>query len=129
MGGARTCTRVVDRGNQEWTIQRNWQHMVRKTQNEDKQNDEQHEPTKTWGKPRCSRRVSNSFLLYGTPDVTNIIKHCGRWILSMQIFYNNKRCDFQIALYTFKLKPTKPKYRYVTCSVCYMRYKCIFLYL
>jgi len=26
------------RGNQEWTIQRNWQHCVNKTQNEDKQN-------------------------------------------------------------------------------------------
>ena len=25
-------------GNQEWTIQRNWQHRVHKTQNEDKQN-------------------------------------------------------------------------------------------
>jgi hypothetical protein len=26
------------RGNQEWTIQRNWQHRVHKTQGEDKQN-------------------------------------------------------------------------------------------
>ena len=26
------------RGNQEWTIQRNWQHLVHKTQDEDKQN-------------------------------------------------------------------------------------------
>ena len=26
------------RGNQEWTIQRNYQHWVNKTQNEDKQN-------------------------------------------------------------------------------------------
>jgi len=26
------------RGNQEWTIQRNWQHWVYKTQDEDKQN-------------------------------------------------------------------------------------------
>ena len=26
------------RGNQEWTIQRNWQHWVHKTQGEDKQN-------------------------------------------------------------------------------------------
>jgi hypothetical protein len=26
------------RGNQEWTIQRNWQHWVHKTQDEDKQN-------------------------------------------------------------------------------------------
>jgi hypothetical protein len=25
-------------GNQEWTIQRNWQHWVHKTQDEDKQN-------------------------------------------------------------------------------------------
>ena len=26
------------RGNQEWTIQKNWQHWVHKTQEEDKQN-------------------------------------------------------------------------------------------
>jgi hypothetical protein len=26
------------RGNQKWTIQRNWQHRVHKTQDEDKQN-------------------------------------------------------------------------------------------
>jgi hypothetical protein len=26
------------RGNQEWTIQRNWQHLVHKTEDEDKQN-------------------------------------------------------------------------------------------
>jgi hypothetical protein len=26
------------RGNEEWTIQRNWQHWVYKTQDEDKQN-------------------------------------------------------------------------------------------
>jgi hypothetical protein len=26
------------RGNQEWTIQRNWQHRVHETHNEDKQN-------------------------------------------------------------------------------------------
>ena len=26
------------RGNQEWTIQRNWQHWVHRTQDEDKQN-------------------------------------------------------------------------------------------
>jgi len=26
------------RGNQEWTIQRNWQHWVHKTQDGDKQN-------------------------------------------------------------------------------------------
>ena len=26
------------RGNEEWTIQRNWQHLVHKTQDEDKQN-------------------------------------------------------------------------------------------
>ena len=26
------------RGNQEWTIQRHWQHWVHKTQDEDKQN-------------------------------------------------------------------------------------------
>jgi hypothetical protein len=26
------------RGNKEWTIQRNWQHLVHKTQDEDKQN-------------------------------------------------------------------------------------------
>ena len=26
------------RGNEEWTIQRNWQHWVHKTQDEDKQN-------------------------------------------------------------------------------------------
>ena len=26
------------RGNQEWTIQRNWQHLVHKTHDEDKQN-------------------------------------------------------------------------------------------
>jgi len=26
------------RGNQEWTIQRNWKHWVHKTQDEDKQN-------------------------------------------------------------------------------------------
>ena len=25
------------RGNEEWTIQRNWQHLVHKTQDEDKQ--------------------------------------------------------------------------------------------
>ena len=30
------------RGNQEWTIQRNWQDWVHKTQDEDKQNKNQH---------------------------------------------------------------------------------------
>ena len=30
--------RENQRGNKEWTIQRNWQHWVHKTQDEDKQN-------------------------------------------------------------------------------------------
>ena len=30
------------RGNQEWTIQRNWQHWAHKTQDEDKQSKKQH---------------------------------------------------------------------------------------
>ena len=48
------------RGNQEWTIQRRWQHCVHKTHDEDKQNnkktqktkiDEQHRP---YQKPRVN---------------------------------------------------------------------------
>ena len=34
----RINVREYRRGNQEWTIQRNWQHWVHKTQDEDNQN-------------------------------------------------------------------------------------------
>ena len=34
--GGRRQTQL--RGNEDWTIQRNWQHLVHKTQDEDKQN-------------------------------------------------------------------------------------------
>jgi hypothetical protein len=34
----RTNVRENQKGNQEWTIHRNWQHWVHKTQDEDKQN-------------------------------------------------------------------------------------------
>ena len=33
--------REYRRGNQKWTIQRNWQHLVHNTQEEDKKNQEQ----------------------------------------------------------------------------------------
>ena len=36
----------IRRGNQEWTIQRNWQHWVHKTQDKDKQNKRQHRKLK-----------------------------------------------------------------------------------
>ena len=35
--GTQDTTKTM-RGNQEWTIQRNWQHLVHKTHDEDKQN-------------------------------------------------------------------------------------------
>ena len=53
-----TNARENRRDNQEWTIQRNWQHWVHKTQDEDKQSkkhnienytNQQHGPTKNRG--------------------------------------------------------------------------------
>ena len=53
-----TNARENRRDNQEWTIQRNWQHWVHKTQDKDKQNNkhnienytnQQHGPTKHRG--------------------------------------------------------------------------------
>ena len=45
---AKKNVREYRRGNQEWTIQRHWQHWVHKTQNEDKQsnNKKQHRKLK-----------------------------------------------------------------------------------
>jgi len=55
------------RANQEWTIQRNWQHWVHNTQDEDKQSKKiQHRKLKSWatrtppnieGELRCPRKV------------------------------------------------------------------------
>ena len=46
-------------GNQEWTIQRNWQHGVYKTQDEDKQNIQQN---KTQHKKLCMLANFKQFL-------------------------------------------------------------------
>ena len=60
------------RGNQEWTIQRNWQHWSHKTLNEDKQSKytpqktkkmSKTDPTKNRCERRCSRMVGSSCLL------------------------------------------------------------------
>ena len=40
----KTNVRENRRGNQEWTIQRNWQHWVHKTQSRKLEKDEQREP-------------------------------------------------------------------------------------
>ena len=47
------------RGNQEWTIQRNWQHWVHKTQDEDKQNIETLEKTEVAIKNGQFRETGN----------------------------------------------------------------------
>jgi hypothetical protein len=49
----RINVRETRRGNQQWTIQRNWQHWVHKTQDEDKQikNTTQHALDTTMSKP------------------------------------------------------------------------------
>ena len=44
------------RGNQEWTIQRNFQHWVHKTQDEDKQDKDTTQKTKTMSKTDQNQR-------------------------------------------------------------------------
>ena len=71
------------KGNQKLTIQRHWQHLAHKTQDEDKQNTKTQHNTKTLKKKisntsppknkcehRCSRWVSSSCFLYDTCNVT-----------------------------------------------------------
>ena len=45
------------RGNQEWTIQRNFQHWVHKTQDEDKQDKDTTQKTKTMSKTDQNQRL------------------------------------------------------------------------
>jgi hypothetical protein len=72
--------------NQIWKIQRNWQHWVLKTQDEDKQKQKtQHRKLKRWatrtplkagGEYRRPKGASSSYLPQDTRHVTHIVNTC-----------------------------------------------------
>jgi hypothetical protein len=72
------------RDNQEWTIQRNWQHWVHRTQDENKQNKNTTQQTtkmsntgftKNRSELRRPRRPSSSCLSQDTHHVTHIVNY------------------------------------------------------
>jgi hypothetical protein len=64
--------RENQRGNKEWTIQRNWQHWVHKTQDEDKQNNKtQHRDTGNIGHTR-HRTKTNKTIKHNTETLATL---------------------------------------------------------